>query len=133
MTERELEEFIQHGEKHLALNAHMWGYGWAVQAVEIAKTLRERLNRNEPKPVAWMDRDVLERFKDDRDDVTTRVSVYKCINDIPLYTAPQKREWQGLTDEEIYTIAEDDEIDWPAGGTLTFARLIEARLKENNA
>ena len=43
-----------------------------------------------------------------------------------------QRTWVGLTDEEIYTIDEDDEIDWPAGGTLAFARLIEAKLKEKN-
>ena len=49
-----------------------------------------------------------------------------------LQEALAQREWVGLTDEEIYTIDEDDEIDWPAGGTLAFARLIEAKLKEKN-
>lgn len=43
-----------------------------------------------------------------------------------------KREWVGLTMDEVYAIAADDEIDWPAGGTRTFACLIEAKLKEKN-
>jgi hypothetical protein len=42
-------------------------------------------------------------------------------------------KWVGLTMEEVYDIAANDEIDWPAGGHLTFARLIEAKLKEKNA
>lgn len=46
---------------------------------------------------------------------------------IPLYTAPPKREWVGLTDEEIST------IDWKHNETLhDYARAIEAKLKEKN-
>jgi hypothetical protein len=48
----------------------------------------------------------------------------------PWPVAP--KPWVGLTNDEIYTIGSDDEIDWPAGGTLTFARLIEAKLREKN-
>jgi len=51
---------------------------------------------------------------------------------VAFYTRPQKSNWVGLTNDEIYTIGSDDEIDWPAGGTLTFARLIEAKLREKN-
>ena len=51
---------------------------------------------------------------------------------LPLYTAPLKREWIGLTMDEVYDIAANDEIDWPAGGHQTFASLIEAKLKEKN-
>ena len=40
---------------------------------------------------------------------------------IPLYTAPPKREWVGLTDEEIVACGWCD---------LRFARNIEAKLKE---
>jgi hypothetical protein len=76
------------------------------------------------KPVAWMDKDVLERFKTDRDDVTTRVSVYKCINDIPLYTTPQQREWIGLTEDEAAEC-------WNTSAVQTWKN-IEAKLKEKN-
>ena len=49
----------------------------------------------------------------------------------PLYTAPQPRQWQGLTDEEIKAMPQ-----WfPSHGTaavLPLIRAIEAKLKEKN-
>jgi hypothetical protein len=47
---------------------------------------------------------------------------------IPVYAAPPKREWVGLTDEEIDYL--EDAID-PAMYRV-FARRIEAKLKEKN-
>jgi len=47
----------------------------------------------------------------------------------PLYTAPPRREWVGLTDEEI------NAIEFPQSGTATmrdFVRIIEAKLREKN-
>ena len=42
-----------------------------------------------------------------------------------------RREWQGLTDEEIATVKHL--YDWTAGWTIDrFARAIEAKLKERN-
>ena len=50
---------------------------------------------------------------------------------IPLYTAPPKREWVGLTDEEVsycrYAATFCDELD-----TAYMAKLIEKDLKEKN-
>ena len=43
----------------------------------------------------------------------------------PLYTAPQRREWVGLTDEEIME-------PWPFENRVAFARWLEAKLKEKN-
>ncbi len=44
---------------------------------------------------------------------------------VPLYANPQpKREWVGLTD--------DDEIPWDGVDAKSFARAIEAKLKEKN-
>jgi hypothetical protein len=50
---------------------------------------------------------------------------FKCN---PLYTAPPKREWVGLTDEEIHDMNgyEEDRRMY------RFARAIEAKLKEKN-
>jgi hypothetical protein len=45
----------------------------------------------------------------------------------PLYTAPPKREWVGLTEEEIVEILD---IDNPT--IRKFAYAIEAKLKERN-
>jgi hypothetical protein len=52
-------------------------------------------------------------------------------DDIPLYTAPPKKQWVGLTDEEVYQAESGcwflDEFD-----KTLFARAIEAKLKEKN-
>jgi hypothetical protein len=50
----------------------------------------------------------------------------------PLYTAPPKREWVGLTDREITKIGN---LDWDSayvGIWYDFAKGIEAKLKEKN-
>ena len=53
------------------------------------------------------------------------------INEVPLYTAPPKREWVGLTDKEIQ--AERHKVDPTAGWTYDhFARAIEAKLRGKN-
>ena len=52
----------------------------------------------------------------------------------PLYTAPPKKQWVGLTDEEVSEII-DREIGFNScwGPEEAFARAIEAKLKEKNA
>ena len=47
-------------------------------------------------------------------------------DDIPLYTAPPKREWVGLTDEDMEALFLNED-------GVRFARYIEAKLKEKNA
>jgi hypothetical protein len=53
---------------------------------------------------------------------------------VTLYTAPQKREWVSLTDEEVNVII-DKEIGFNScwGPEEKFARAIEAKLKEKNS
>jgi len=46
---------------------------------------------------------------------------------IPLYTAPPRKEWVGLTREDI-----SDCVEMLAVNGLSFARAIEAKLKEKN-
>ncbi len=46
----------------------------------------------------------------------------------PLYTAPPKKEWVGLTDYEIVGIASLNQSN-----DFSFARAIEAKLKEKNS
>ena len=49
-----------------------------------------------------------------------------------LYTTPPRREWQGLTDEEVDGVKHT--FDWASPWTLAdFARAIEAKLREKNA
>lgn len=51
---------------------------------------------------------------------------------VPLYTAPPQREWQGLTDEEIKTLAATSAAI-RGSYVHSFARAIEAKLKEKNS
>jgi hypothetical protein len=56
----------------------------------------------------------------------TNLGLYLEKGDVPLYTAPPKREWVGLTDEDV-----DATVSRFARYEL--ARAIEAKLKEKNA
>lgn len=47
-----------------------------------------------------------------------------------LYTVPPQREWQGLTDEEIWS--DGSTMGLSEAGIRKFARAIEAKLKEKN-
>ena len=76
----------------------------------------------EQEPVAWIseggDVSRSKRYMDEMG--------FKCN---PLYTAPPKREWVGLTDEEIdYQAKKDDHAVYFALGALW----AEAKLKEKN-
>jgi hypothetical protein len=78
--------------------------------------LRARLAQPEPEPVAWM-------------------HDQKVGFNVPLYTAPPQREWQGLTDEERLRCFDDvdwNKVDW-CPDHEQYAKAIEAKLKEKNA
>ena len=84
-----------------------------------------QLLEKEQKPVAWMH-------------TTGTGHVYfrkkpqdKVFNPQPVYTVPPKREWVGLTDDEVNSVRY--QRDWTAAWTdATFARAIEAKLREKN-
>jgi len=51
----------------------------------------------------------------------------------PLYTAPQPRQWQGLTDEEVGALTVFDGLHHVEVPVLAdFIRAIEAKIKEKN-
>ena len=52
----------------------------------------------------------------------------------PINTHPPKREWVGLTDEEISRIEDEYIVDYriPAGSAWNFAKDIEAALRSKN-
>ena len=92
--------------------------------------LRERLAQPEQKPVAWRWK---ERINNDFDSWVISASEPPpyAIEQQPLYTSPPKREWVGLTDQEINSVCY--KRDWTAPWTdLAFARAIEQALKEKN-
>ena len=63
-------------------------------------------------------------------------TIYKTAGEdrVPVYTAPPKRQWVGLTDEDISEIEDEYIVDYriPAGSAWNFAQAIEAKLKEKN-
>jgi hypothetical protein len=84
---------------------------------------REQAEKQEPK--AWIYEGNLHIF-DPTDWAIEPESVQ------PLYTAPPKREWVGLTDKEISLVL--DKNTWASGYASwgQFAKDIEAKLKERN-
>jgi hypothetical protein len=86
--------------------------------------LRARLAQPEPEPVA--------------DKYLMEVECTKCgakQDGVLTVTAPQQRNWQGLTDEEMFNcLAQTDgEAKRLPLGFKWFAEAIEAKLKEKNA
>jgi hypothetical protein len=67
-------------------------YNPAEKAIEL---LRARLSAPEPEPVAWFE-------QSESGEWFLAYTFNSKANTKPLYTAPpQRKEWQGLTDEEI--------------------------------
>jgi len=57
-----------------------------------------------------------------------RYALHKTQDDsVPLYAAPPKREWVGLTDNELADLWYKESLDW-----MEFAHAHEAALKEKN-
>jgi len=98
--------------------------------------LRAALEQPEQEPVAWMY--VGLTFNNDmhgphlvwKPEHMDAMSAEKGVRAVPLYTHPPRREWRGLTEEDIWTLAANcmDSVL----GRLHFARAIEATLKERN-
>jgi hypothetical protein len=81
------------------------------------------MTQPEQKPVAYInveERKLEWAYKYMSWDTPTVVNLPK----IPLYTTPPQRTWIGLTD--------DDEIPWDGVDAKSFAKAIEAKLKEKN-
>ena len=98
--------------------------------------LRAALEQPEQEPVAWMDPNRgevcrahwLESHAPERD-----VDRFSC----PLYTHPPRREWRGLTDEQLLYVYNElpnwgMDMDSLSPKLKQFARAIEAALKERN-
>jgi hypothetical protein len=85
----------------------------------------EELKRQPKEPIAWMVYSLDGMSVCVTDNPTDFTPKHKAL---PLYTTPPKREWVGLTDEEIFEIHKQvDSMQY-----LTFGKAIEAALKEKN-
>jgi hypothetical protein len=91
--------------------------------------LRDALAQQEQEPVAWASWRELARIKDF--DANIYANGY-FDNAVPLYTHPPRREWQGLTEEDmedLLPLYSDPNTD---AEMLEFASAVEAKLKEKN-
>ena len=99
----------------------------AIEASLVEPAIKKTLTVAEQEPVAFVDLGSL-KFSSHTPDPTVGVSRYRTpFRNYPLYTAPPRREWVGLTDEEIDT--------WNIVGHESlreFVRDIEAKLREKN-
>ena len=89
---------------------------------KVNQEIEEALKQPQQEPVAWVYNGILHEF-DPSEFATSEVK--------PLYTAPPKREWVGLTDEELKVLCDEWQIIY-GGYVRPFAETIEAKLKEKN-
>ena len=113
-------------EMALAKLDHLWEIGidaeYKVELLPESHALRQALAQPEQEPVAWVYNGILHEF-DPSEFATSEVT--------PLYTAPPKREWVGLTDDELKSLCDEWQIIY-GGYVRPFAETIEAKLKEKN-
>ena len=123
-TDRELLQMALDALK----NAHANEPIWKTPIKEAIEALRARLAQPEPEPYGYI---VRRNWKTptfiEADNVEDAGLPYNNPNYEPVFKAPPQREWQGLTDEEIGEIADDENY-----GYMDVARAIQAKLKEKN-
>ena len=111
------------------------------EALKLALEFIERVNKDgwiladfEPEMYATITaiKEALAQPEQEPEDATLRFADGKMFAvGQPFYTHPPQRTWVGLTDEEINKLRYKK--DWTAPWTdMTFARAIEAKLKEKN-
>ena len=98
------------------------GYTLPTSAEKAMHVLTQALAQPEHEPVAWANSSDLENF-----DMRVRTN-RDHYHTVPLYTAPPKREWVGLTDEE-----KEELVDAFYGTDIQRLEAIEVKLKEKNA
>ncbi len=98
---------------------------------EAKEALRQALEEKQD-PVAWISDSP--KKGNGRQLHWTKSEAWRWSSNItPLYTAPPKREWVGLTDEEKIELWNKHESHWRFDdGLMAFTRAIEAKLKEKN-
>ncbi len=98
-----------------------------------AIALRAALEQPEQEPVAWMVYTLDGKSAFVTDNPADFGDQHRAL---PLYTHPPRREWQGMTDDELTALgivhSRYQEESLETGGWFDFARAIEAALKEKN-
>jgi len=108
---------------------------WLDWALSVVNTAPQQLAKREQEPIAW----ITDNYEQDRSATTFDAKMAKRWRDkgwqvAPLYEAPPRKEWAGLTDDEINKIANSPQpVDTTSNGyVLPFAHAIETKLKEKN-
>ena len=115
-----------------ALESDPISHAGLVSRKQAITALRQALE-TEQEPVCWTVADGWVYAND-----TSRVGTSKEVNWETLYTAPPKREWVGLTAEEVWKCnrasgsAVEFHICYAHQNVEDFARAIEAKLREKN-
>ena len=118
-----LETFEAYASVHQWVNA---------RSLEVMYALRDRLAQPEPEPVAWMQPNG-KVYTAKQCTLFSKPPGKEKPNQIPLYTAPPKREWVGLTDEEVEEIVVSDcNMEEYFSSAFKLSRQVEAKLKEKN-
>jgi hypothetical protein len=110
-------------ERHAEMDADVAKIAAAITAVKAA------LAQQDQEPVAWASKRELARIKDFDSTIYANGDFDGAV---PLYAHPPRREWQGLTDEdmeELLPLYSDPGAD---AEMLEFAAAIEVKLKEKN-
>ena len=96
------------------------------KAPEVVEALRQALAQPEQEPVGYVTIETISSWAK-----VPSIKWFKKPTQGPLYTAPPKREWVGLTDDDVsyfrYQATFCDEFD-----AAFMAELIEKDLKEKN-
>jgi hypothetical protein len=104
-----------------------------VDAVNISQERVDETAKREHEPTLWFaihhDGNVKYTTDSARAKGWKESGAYRVVRD--YYTAPPKREWVGLTDEEILAVARDH-YNPHQRSEISFAKAIEAKLKEKN-
>jgi hypothetical protein len=102
---------------------------------EAITALRAALAQQEQEPVAWIQSNHLQQAQ--REPFLCRVEPTQRLTDfVPLYTQPPRREWRGLTMQEINALPEVGGKMWNMGSAVSVLRAIlavQAALKEKNS
>lgn len=100
---------------------------------DVMEAIKARLAQPEPKPVAWRYKITPPywTYSDHEPNQKFAGSALNSCQAQPLYTAPPRREWVGLTDDEYELMAEKRVTNY-FFNTLDYAHDIEAMLKEKN-
>jgi hypothetical protein len=103
-----------------------------------ARALRAALAQQEQEPVAWVDEASIAWLAEHpRGIITTRLVKQKSPErQMAMYAEPPRREWQSLSEEEIWKddriMAENARCGLMMSDLSALARAIEVKLKEKN-